>query len=1223
MREMRQRTAEPETAPRSSRLTTPCAESRRTAAGMLAALQDARGRLQAAARLAQGGGGARRSVVEPLEGRRLMSAAAAAGTGGDDAQPVAAAQMAALAAGPSVTSTTPGNNVVNVMRDAFVSANLSVPNGGIDPASLTPATVRLVRTSDGAAVPASVNTSAGGDVLALSPSAPLDANTEYAFEVTPGLRDVAGNGFAHFVTRFRTGAGVSSSDGGLKFTKVALDVPSAPYTSVTKGPDGRLYASAETGEIYRFDIRPDGTLGPAQLIRSLIDAHGGTPRFLTGITFDPASNASDLVLWVTHSHYALDNGPDWTGKVTRLAGPDLATVQDYVVGLPRSTRDHVTNQLTFGPDGAIYFAQAGNTAMGAPDYAWHHRPERYLSAAVLRLDEGLVRDRLAAGKGPVDVRTEDGHAYDPFAPGAPLTIYASGVRNAYDLLWHSNGQLYAPTNGSQRGGATPAGGGAPGIDFVDQVETDYLLRIVPGGYYGHPNPSRAQFVRNGGNPTAGPDPYEIPQYPVGTMPDVNYRAPTYDFGQHYSPNGVIEYRGSAFHDWLRGKILVARFSGGDDVVVLTPSADGTAVIETRSGIQGLRNFNDPLDLTEDPDTGFLYIAEFGGRRLTLAKPAVRGAPAGPRATPREAPLGPYGLAVAPAAPRALSLGWVDTVGESGYEVERANADGQGGWARVATLAANATAYTDAGLARDAGYQYRVRAVNAAGKSRFAAPAAGRTTAVILPPGWSGHDVGNPGRAGAADYADGRLELLAGGTGVGGGRDSFFFAAAPAHGDVQVTARVADRSAGHAAARVGVMLRSGAGDTAPHTTMALTGSGSAEFQFRATAGAETGGGPADGAGHSWVRLVRRGDVVMGFTSADGAAWALAGWARVALGAEVLAGLAIAAHDAASVYAAVVDNVTVAAAPPLAPPEAPADLVATAAGTRAALGWSDRSIEESAFEVERRRAGAGGAWVRVAATGPDAAAFADEYLAASRKYEYRVRAVNAAGASGWSNAAAVRTGRSSVKGQAPFAGAPLAVPGTIEAEAFDAGPRNKAWKDRTPDNDGGVLRDTGVDLAPTSDAGGGYHVAAAARGEWIEYTVAVPADGAYTLELRFAAAEGFGGAVRLDAANRAVTAPITLPATGGWDVWRTAVTAVQLRAGTQVLRLSIDAATHPGGDVAHVNWLRLSGPTAAPASAAAAAPTGAPPARAPLTPETPKRRRGRAADVLFNTTVTIVP
>ena len=42
------------------------------------------------------------------------------------------------------------------------------------------------------------------------------------------------------------------------------------------------------------------------------------------------------------------------------------------------------------------------------------------------------------------MQTEEGGTYDPYAAGAPLTLYATGVRNAFDLVWHSNGHLYAP-----------------------------------------------------------------------------------------------------------------------------------------------------------------------------------------------------------------------------------------------------------------------------------------------------------------------------------------------------------------------------------------------------------------------------------------------------------------------------------------------------------------------------------------------------------------------------------------------------------------------------------------------------------------------------------------------------------------------------------------------------------------------------------------------------------
>src|SRR3954466_9407310 len=102
--------------------------------------------------------------------------------------------------------------------------------------------------------------------------------------------------------------------------------------------------------------------------------------------------------------------------------------------------------------------------MGAPDNAWGTRPEHLLNAAILRLDTNAVAQRIAAGQGALNVQTENnptGTNYNPFAPGAPLTLYATGVRNAYDLVWTRNGQLYAPTNGSAAGGNTPPGPRAP------------------------------------------------------------------------------------------------------------------------------------------------------------------------------------------------------------------------------------------------------------------------------------------------------------------------------------------------------------------------------------------------------------------------------------------------------------------------------------------------------------------------------------------------------------------------------------------------------------------------------------------------------------------------------------------------------------------------------------------------------------------------------------------
>jgi glucose/arabinose dehydrogenase len=300
----------------------------------------------------------------------------------------------------------------------------------------------------------------------------------------------------------------------------------------------------------------------------------------------------------------------------------------------------LNNQMAFGPDGAMYFCQASHTAMGAPDHKWGFRPERLLSSAILRLDVQAV---LALDK-PLEVKTEEGGSYDPFAPSAPLTMYASGIRNSFDLVWHSNGHLYAATNGSAAGGNTPGtptegyqnlrridaaargpylGPVVVPLNHVKQTEDDYLFSIEKGAYYGHPNPTRAEYVLNGGHVNAGNSRDEVNAYPRGTQPDRNYRAPLFSFGKNLSPCGGIEYQSNAFGGALRGKLLFVRYSGGDDIAAITVRADGS-VAEALTGIDGFAHFVNPVDLCEDPRNGRIYVAEFGSKRLTLLCPRSRG-----------------------------------------------------------------------------------------------------------------------------------------------------------------------------------------------------------------------------------------------------------------------------------------------------------------------------------------------------------------------------------------------------------------------------------------------------------------------------------------------------------------------------------------------------------------------------------------------------------------------
>ncbi len=400
------------------------------------------------------------------------------------------------------------------------------------------------------------------------------------------------------------------------------------FTTLAIGPDGRLYAATLWGDIMRYDIDSGtGALSGATRIETVRNSHGEN-RSLIGIAFEPGSTAEEPVLWVADNEIWSEDASPWSGEIARLTGADLGTLDQIVVNLPRSRFEHMTNGIAFGPDGALYILQGSNTGSGAPDAFWHFREERLLSAAVLRLDLGLLGDT------PIDVRTEgEGDVFDPFAPGAALTIFATGVRNGYDLVWTASGRLYATANGSKSNGNAPGtpevlpaacatsridlaengaytGPEVPAAANLPLAQEDFLFHIEEGGFYGHPNPLRCEWVLNGGNPTAELDPGEIAAYPEGVLPDRNWRGFAYDFGIHQSANGILEYQSAHAAPQLAGKLMVARFSQGDDVIVLTVDETTGQVTDAEIGIPGLTGILDPLDLLENPTNGDLYLIQF-------------------------------------------------------------------------------------------------------------------------------------------------------------------------------------------------------------------------------------------------------------------------------------------------------------------------------------------------------------------------------------------------------------------------------------------------------------------------------------------------------------------------------------------------------------------------------------------------------------------------------------
>ena len=159
-----------------------------------------------------------------------------------------------------------------------------------------------------------------------------------------------------------------------------------------------------------------------------------------------------------------------------------------------------------------------------------------------------------------------------------------------------------------------------------------------------------------------------------------------------------------------------------------------------------------------------------------------------------------------------------------------------------------------------------------------------------------------------------------------------------------------------------------------------------------------------------------------------------------------------------------------------------------------------------------------------------------------------------------------------GSTPYTGAPIALPGVIQAENFDEGPAGVAYSDTTSENSGGEYRSTGVDIAGTADSGGGYVVGWTDAGEWLAYTVNVDAAGTYDIEVRVAS-NGTGGTFHIEANGIDVTGPVSVPTTAGWQSWITVRRAgVSLGAGTQIWQLVLDA-NGETGSVGNINWIAV--------------------------------------------------
>jgi hypothetical protein len=279
----------------------------------------------------------------------------------------------------------------------------------------------------------------------------------------------------------------------------------------------------------------------------------------------------------------------------------------------------------------LYHSVGANTNLGAPSSPFSLLPEYALSGAILAID----LNRL--GNATYDLPTLDDpdrpgspDANDPFGghgglnqafldPEGPVTLYAAGLRNAYDLVFTPLG-LFTIDNGPNRTfGGFPVNPESP--ESINQpseggvFQPDSLYRISgPGSYLGHPNLTRVFLPGIPSAPKVGlaPDPRQAHYLNRGQEDGA---LATFD----KSTNGLTMYWPEP-GPW-QNKLLTVSFDRA--VYLLTIDPSGKVLIGKRALVSHLGGI--PLDVwAQSPDSVFphsVWIADHTEDAIYVLEPA--------------------------------------------------------------------------------------------------------------------------------------------------------------------------------------------------------------------------------------------------------------------------------------------------------------------------------------------------------------------------------------------------------------------------------------------------------------------------------------------------------------------------------------------------------------------------------------------------------------------------
>jgi titin len=408
------------------------------------------------------------------------------------------------------------------------------------------------------------------------------------------------------------------------------------------------------------------------------------------------------------------------------------------------------------------------------------------------------------------------------------------------------------------------------------------------------------------------------------------------------------------------------------------------------------------------------------------------------------PIAPGGLAASTLSPSGMVLTWTDlSTNETGFQIERSLTPGTG-FSLVATAAANATSYINTGLASGKPYYYRIRAVNAAGSSGYTPTVAavtglrrflidfGAPTLQTATTGWNNVTTPTTGTlvnlvesTGAASSVS--LQIVKDPSNGYGANSSSGSNVAVL--DYPVSA-VSDS---HYVWQSGGTYRVSGLDNGKVYNIRLFGSRLYVGDSRKDVFTIKGQQQSLETANNTTQTV----VFSGIAPVSGA---------ITIDLTVATGSTFG-------YINVMDIVESSVIP-----AAPQALTATAtSSTTVGLAWTDASVNETGFQIERSSTDGAGFAV-LTTTAANATGYSDTELTPNTSYLYRIKAVNAEGSSAYTAEASVTT-----------LVAPPAPPAALVAVAHSSGQIDLTWADASVNELGFQIErslTTGAGFAPVA-------------------------------------------------------------------------------------------------------------------------------------------------------------